>query len=52
MPLDLFSITQGDKRNFSYMSQAIGLMADLDLGTTHLRWMGDGRFMYGFIRDG
>lgn len=52
MKLDLFSLTQGDRRTFSFMSQAIGLMADLDLGTEHLRWMGDGRFIYGFVRDG
>jgi sphingosine kinase len=32
------------------MSQAMGLMADLDIGTEHLRWMGDTRFMYGLIR--
>lgn len=32
------------------MSVAIGLMADLDIGTEHLRWMGDTRFVYGFLR--
>ncbi|PSR74126.1 hypothetical protein PHLCEN_2v10082 [Hermanssonia centrifuga] len=32
---------QGDNRVVSYMSQAIGLMAELDLGTEHLRFMGD-----------
>ncbi|GAA5820183.1 hypothetical protein JCM11251_005516 [Rhodosporidiobolus azoricus] len=51
--LDLCSLTQpstGDKRLFSFLSQAFGLMADLDLGTEHLRWMGDARFTYGYIR--
>ena len=43
---------QGDKRIFTYMSQATGLMADLDLGTEHLRWMGDVRFFYGYFRGG
>lgn len=52
MKLDMFSMTQGSKRTWTYLSQAVGLMADLDLGTEHLRWMGDARFMYGFVRDG
>lgn len=27
-------------------------MADLDLGTEHLRWMGDGRFILGYLQGG
>lgn len=50
MKVDLFSITQGGKRSLSFMSQALGLMADLDLGTEHLRWMGDTRFMVGLLK--
>lgn len=50
MNVDLFAFTQGEKRNISFMSQALGLMADLDIGTEHLRWMGDSRFLYGFLR--
>ena len=69
MEIDVCSVSQGDKRVFSTLSQALGLMADLDLGrlsrraaipaalteraiigTEHLRWMGDARFMYGFLR--
>lgn len=34
------------------MSQALGLMADLDLGTENLRWMGDTRFVVGLFRGG
>jgi sphingosine kinase len=52
-PLDLFELTTpgaSKTRTFTYMTQAVGLMADLDLGTEHLRWMGDTRFMYGFVR--
>ena len=30
----------------------MGLMADVDLKTEHLRWMGDARFVYGFLRGG
>ncbi|KAM0752522.1 hypothetical protein T439DRAFT_210136 [Meredithblackwellia eburnea MCA 4105] len=48
--LDLCSVTQGEKHFYSFLSQAQGLMADLDLGTEHLRWMGDTRFVYGYIQ--
>jgi hypothetical protein len=48
----LYSITQGDKTYLSFLTQAIGLMADLDLGTEHLRWMSDARFVYGYLRGG
>ncbi|CAO1618746.1 unnamed protein product [Parajaminaea phylloscopi] len=34
---------------YSFLSQAIGLMADLDLGTEHLRALGDTRFVLGFV---
>ena len=47
--LDLMSITQGEKRSVSFLSQSIGLVAEVDLGTDHLRWMGDVRFTYGFL---
>ncbi|KAF9500827.1 hypothetical protein BDN71DRAFT_1381184 [Pleurotus eryngii] len=50
MKVDLFSLVQNKKRSISFMSQALGLMADLDIGTDHLRWMGETRFMYGLIR--
>jgi len=50
MKVDLFSFTQGDKRSISFMSQSLGLMADLDIGTEHLRWMGDTRFVVGLLR--
>ena len=52
MNIDLFSFTQHGKRHLSFFSQSLGLMADLDLDTEHLRWMGDTRFVYGFIRGG
>lgn len=35
---------------YSFLSQAIGLMADIDLGTEHLRALGDTRFVVGFIQ--
>jgi sphingosine kinase len=52
MKVDVFSLIQNGKRTISFMSQALGLMADLDIGTEHLRWMGDTRFMVGLIKGG
>jgi len=50
MSIDLISILQSGKRSISFMTQCVGLMADLDLGTEHLRWIGSNRFIYGFLR--
>lgn len=50
MSIDLLSILQSGKRSLSFMSQCVGLVADLDLGTEHLRWMGSNRFLWGFLR--
>lgn len=50
MKVDLFSFYQDGRRSISFMSQSLGLMADLDIGTEHLRWMGDTRFMVGLLR--
>ncbi|KAG5360225.1 Sphingoid long chain base kinase 5 [Yarrowia sp. B02] len=49
IPVDYMAVTQGDKRVVSFLSQAWGLVADLDLGTEHLRWMGGARFTVGAI---
>lgn len=48
-PLDLISITQGETRTLSFLSQAVGVVAESDLATEHLRWMGQERFTYGFL---
>ena len=48
-PLDLASVTQADRRTLSFLSQAFGIVAESDLGTEHLRWMGSARFIYGFL---
>ncbi|ROW07044.1 hypothetical protein VPNG_06594 [Cytospora leucostoma] len=48
-PMDLISITQGDRRKLSFLSQALGIIAEADLGTEHLRWMGEHRFTYGVV---
>ncbi|KAF9093752.1 sphinganine kinase lcb4 [Mortierella sp. AM989] len=44
MPVDLCSVTQGLNRFFSFVLQSFGLIADVDLGSEHLRWMGEARF--------
>lgn len=48
-PLDLISITQGDRRTLSFLSQSVGIVAESDLGTDNIRWMGSARFTYGFL---
>ncbi|KAF1968612.1 sphingoid long chain base kinase-like protein [Bimuria novae-zelandiae CBS 107.79] len=48
-PLDLASVTQGDRRVLSFLSQSAGIVAETDLATENLRWMGSARFTYGFL---
>ncbi|EPS42815.1 hypothetical protein H072_3190 [Dactylellina haptotyla CBS 200.50] len=47
---DLVSVTQGDERILSFLSQSVGLTAELDLGTENMRWMGNTRFTVGFLQ--
>lgn len=49
MPLDLVSITQGEKRTLSFLSQSLGIIAESDLATENLRWMGSKRFEVGLV---
>lgn len=48
-PLDLSSVTQGGRRSLSFLSQSVGVVAECDLGTEHLRWMGSARFTWGAL---
>ncbi|KAL4894026.1 ATP-NAD kinase-like domain-containing protein [Aspergillus ambiguus] len=48
-PLDLVSLTQGNTRTLSFLSQSFGIVAESDLGTDNVRWMGAHRFTYGFL---
>ena len=52
MPIDLTSVLflPSMKHTWSYLMITLGLMVDLDIGTENLRWMGDTRFIVGFIR--
>lgn len=48
--VDLMLITQDDGQFLSFLSQTFGIIADADLGTEHLRWMGGTRFVYGVLK--
>lgn len=49
-PFDLISVTSGTDRIVSFLSQGVGIVAEFDLATEHLRWMGGTfRFSYGFV---
>ncbi len=48
-PIDLISITQGSRRTLSFLTQSLGIVAESDLGTDNIRWMGEARFTYGFL---
>ncbi|KAJ5717006.1 hypothetical protein N7488_002652 [Penicillium malachiteum] len=51
-PLDLVSVSQADGSRFlSFLFQATGIVAEADLHTDHLRWMGEARFLYGFFKS-
>lgn len=50
MQTDICTVTQSNERFYSFLSQAYGIMADVDLGTEHMRWMGTHRFTAGFLQ--
>ncbi|PNS19747.1 Sphingoid long chain base kinase 4 [Sphaceloma murrayae] len=47
--MDLVRISQGDRTYWSFLSQSVGIVAESDLGTDNIRWMGSARFTYGFL---
>ncbi|RYO96352.1 hypothetical protein DL764_007488 [Monosporascus ibericus] len=56
-PLDLMSVTQGGagkdsetRRTLSFLSQSVGIIAESDLGTENMRWMGAMRFNVGVVQ--
>ncbi|KAK9245669.1 ATP-NAD kinase-like domain-containing protein [Lipomyces tetrasporus] len=49
IPVDLCALTQDNKRYITFLSQALGMIADCDLGTENMRWMGESRFTVGLI---
>ncbi|KAJ5798831.1 uncharacterized protein N7503_006336 [Penicillium pulvis] len=48
-PLDLMSISQKGTRTLSFLSSSFGIIAESDLGTDNIRWMGAQRFTYGYL---
>ncbi|KAL0490387.1 hypothetical protein AKO1_003211, partial [Acrasis kona] len=50
-PLDLMSVYQKDKRAYSFLSITWAVIADVDLGTENLRWMGGARNLVGAVRS-
>lgn len=48
-PMDLMSVTQGSTRTLSFLSQSVGIIAECDLGTENLRWLGPARFNVGIV---
>lgn len=50
MDVDLMLLTQGPKKALSFLTQAFGIIADADLGTEDLRWMGGARFDVGVAK--
>lgn len=49
-PLDLVSVTQGQTRMLSFLSQNCGMIAECDLATEQLRFLGRYRFIVGFFQ--
>lgn len=50
MALDVASILQpGRPRRFAFLSVTYGMIPKLDIGTDHLRWMGNTRFILGAV---
>ncbi|KAI1152057.1 sphingoid long chain base kinase-like protein [Nemania diffusa] len=48
--VDLMSLTQGPRRLLSFLSQSVGIIAECDLGTEHMRWLGAKRFDVGIAQ--
>ena len=49
--LDVASVFQPPNRHYSFLSSYMGLLSNLDVGTDHLRWMGEARFTYGGAKE-
>lgn len=48
--VDLMSFTQGSRRSLSFLSQSVGIIAECDLGTENMRWLGARRFEVGIAQ--
>lgn len=41
----------GGKRFYSFLSTVFGLLSNIDIGTEHLRWMGEARYTHKVIQE-
>lgn len=48
--IDMMSVTYGSERSLSFLSQSVGIIAECDLGTEHMRWLGAKRFDVGVVQ--
>ncbi|KAI0426116.1 sphingoid long chain base kinase-like protein [Xylaria sp. FL1042] len=48
--IDLMSVTQGSRRILSFLSQSVGIIAEADLATENMRWLGAARFDVGVVQ--
>lgn len=51
LAIDICSVTYEDRRYFSFLSHSFGIAAYADLGTEHMRWMGDSRTVVGLLQE-
>ncbi|CAO3595203.1 unnamed protein product [Absidia cylindrospora] len=51
LALDICSVAYDDHCYYSFLSQNYGITSYADLGTEHLRWMGDGRTVLGLLKE-
>lgn len=51
LAMDICSVTYEDRRYFSFLSHSFGIAAYADLGTEHMRWMGDTRTVVGLLQE-
>lgn len=50
LAMDICSVTYQDERFFSFLSHSFGSAAYADLGTDHMKWMGDNRTVVGLLQ--
>lgn len=51
-PIDIISVLQPPHaRRYAFLSITFGMIANLDIGTEHLRWMGGARFTVGALQQ-
>jgi len=49
-PIDLWTVDQGGKKTYAFLSLTWCLIGDIDIESENLRWMGDTRFTVGAVK--